>query len=194
MSNILVKNTGAWDYNTTPHDESHHLDIPLANWIVNFLKERKINNLFDFGCSSGYYLKHISDNINDMKLIGVEPNISERNDNLFDNILSYDLALPFNLGQKGSVLCLEVLEHIPPQFESGAIDNIENHCDEYLLMSWAVTGQGGYGHFNEKSFVDVIALFESRGFQLMQEETKEARSVATLGWLINNFSVFRKIR
>lgn len=191
---ILVKSTGAWDYNTNTHDESIHFDIPLANWIVNFIKDKKINNLFDFGCSSGYYLKHISDNIGGMNLIGVEPNISDRKDNLFDNILSHDLAMPFILGQKGSVLCLEVLEHIPPQFESIAIDNIENHCDEYLLMSWAFPGQGGYGHFNEKSFVDVLALFESRGFQLMEEETQEARSVARLPWFIKNFAVFRKVR
>lgn len=191
---ILIKNTGAWDYNNNPHDESVHFDIPLVKWIVNFLKDRKINNLFDFGCSSGYYLKYISDNIDGINLIGVEPNISDRNNNLFENILSHDLAIPFILGQKGSILCLEVLEHIPQQFESIAIDNIENHCDEYLLMSWAIPGQGGYGHFNEKSFVDVLALFESRGFQLMEEETKEARSVARLPWLINNFTVFRKVR
>jgi len=191
--NIGIKPTGAWDYNTNSHDESRYLDIPLANWIVNFLKEHNITNLFDFGCSTGYYLKYISEKTTNINLIGVEPSIQERNDKFFENILSYDLALPFSLEQRGSVLCLEVLEHIPPQFESNAIDNVVNHCDKYLLMSWATPGQGGYGHFNEKSFDDVLILFKSRGFNLMEEETKEARSVSTLYWLQNNFSVFQRV-
>jgi hypothetical protein len=192
--NIEIKSTGAWDYNNNAHDESVHFDRPLVDWIIDFLKEQKIENLFDFGCSSGYYLKYISENTQDMNLIGVEPNISERSNNFFDNIVSHDLTSPFNLGQKGSLMCLEVLEHIPQEFESIALDNIETHCIEYLFMSWAVPGQGGYGHYNEKHFVDVLDLFEIRGFRFMEEETKEGRSVATLPWLRNNFSVFRKIR
>jgi hypothetical protein len=189
---INIKETGAWDYNNNSHDESHYLDKPLADWIVNFIKLNNIKTLFDFGCSSGYYLKYISDNTESMNLIGVEPNILERKDNHFENIVSHDLAMPFSLGQKGSLICLEVLEHIPAEFESNAIDNVENHCDDYLFMSWAVPGQGGHGHFNEKSFEDVVALFNSRGFEFMPEETREARSLATLPWLRNNFSLFRK--
>lgn len=191
--NIEIKSTGAWNYNDNSHDESHYFDRELTQWIVDFLKKNNVKSLFDFGCSSGYYLRYISDNTQDMNLIGVEPNISERN-NYFDNIVSYDLAMPFSLGQKGSVMCLEVLEHIPQEFESSALDNIENHCDEYLFMSWAVPGQGGYGHFNEKHFVDVLPLFEARGFQLMVEETNEAKSVAVIPWLKSNFAIFKKIK
>ena len=191
--NVEIISTGAWNYNKEFHDESRYLDVPLADWIVKFLIENKIDSLFDFGCSTGYYLKHISENTTEMNLIGVEPCVTEREDNLFDNILPKDLAVRFDLMQKGSILCLEVLEHIPAQFESVAIDNIENHCDGYLLMSWAVPNQGGYGHFNEKEFADVLRLFESRGFRLMEKETQDARNTATLPWLKNNFSVFKKI-
>jgi hypothetical protein len=190
---IEIKKTGAWDYNNNAHDESRYFDRDLTQWIVDFIKKNKVRSLFDFGCSSGYYLRYISENTQNMNLIGVEPYISERN-NYFDNIASYDLAMPFFLGKKGSVMCLEVLEHIPQEFESSALDNIENHCDEYLFMSWAVPGQGGHGHFNEKHFVDVIAIFEDRGFQLMVEETNEAKSVAVIPWLKSNFAIFKKIK
>lgn len=190
---VPVRMTGAWEYNNSTFDEVSNFDSQLADWIVEFLKEHNITNLFDFGCSTGYYLKHISDRVKDMNLIGVEPGVSDRNDIHFDNILSYDLALPFSLGQKGTIICLEVLEHIPPQYESNAIDNIVNHCSDYLLMSWATPGQGGYGHFNEKSFEDVISLFKSKGFELLGKETKLGKEACSVWWLRNNFAVFKKI-
>lgn len=191
MNTINILNTGAWDYNTNSHEEAGYFDPSLTNWLLSFLTEKGVKNLFDFGCSTGYYLQYLSEKSDGLNLLGVEPNVSLR-ENRFHNILQYDLAKPFNLNQTGTILCLEVLEHIPPAFESIVIDNIVNHCDKYLIISWAVPGQGGYGHFNEKSFDDVQKLFKNRGFSLMSEETRIARDNAQIPWLKNNVAVFIK--
>lgn len=191
MNTITILETGAWDYNTNNHEEAGYFDSSLAEWILSFISKNEVKNLFDFGCSTGYYLKYMSENSDNLNLLGIEPNVSLR-ENRFDHILPYDLAKHFDLNQTGSIICLEVLEHIPKAFESIVIDNIVKHCDKYLIISWAVPGQGGYGHFNEKSFEDVKELFSGRGFRLMSEETASARNSAVIPWLKNNVSVFIK--
>jgi hypothetical protein len=189
--NIKILKTGAWDYNTNPHDEINNYDSKLADSIVSFIKEKDIKLVFDFGCSTGYYLKHISEQLPDLKLTGVEPKVSERTDKHFENILDLDLAEPFIIGEKGTIICLEVLEHIPAQFESIVIDNIKNHCDGYLILSWARPGQGGYGHFNEKNQNDVMDLFTKEGFVFLESETISCRNDTVIGWLKNNLLIFR---
>jgi len=188
---IEILETGAWNYNTTSHDEITHFDSKLADHIVNFIKENNIKSLFDFGCSTGYYLKHISERLTDIRLTGVEPSVNERKDLHFENILDLDLAHSFSIGHKGLVMCLEVLEHIPAEFETVVIDNIKNHCDGYLILSWATPGQGGYGHFNEKNTSDVIDLFNNNGFIFLEEETVSFRNSTEIGWLKNNLLVFK---
>jgi hypothetical protein len=189
--NIKILKTGAWDYNTNPHDEVNNYDSKLADSIVSFIKEKDIKFVFDFGCSTGYYLKHLSEQLPDLKLTGVEPKVSERTDKHFENILDLDLAEPFIIGEKGTIICLEVLEHIPAQFESIVIDNIKNHCDGYLILSWARPGQGGYGHFNEKNQNDVMELFTKEGFVFLESETMSCRNDTIVGWLKNNLLIFR---
>lgn len=190
--NIKILETGAWDYNNDSHDEVGNFDPKLADYLASFIKTNNIKNVFDFGCSTGYYLKYISERTSDdVKLTGVEPNVNKREDNHFENILNYDLAKSFDIGNKGSIICLEVLEHIPAQFEPVVIENIKKHCDGYLFMSWATPGQGGYGHYNERSFDYVYKLFTENGFEFMEEETKICRDAAHIGWLKNNSCVFR---
>jgi hypothetical protein len=188
---IPITQTGAWQYNGSEYHESHHLDSPIADWIGEFLRKKQITTLFDFGCATGHYLKRLSETSPNLDLLGVEPACEDRMDLLFDKILQHDLAKPFDLGRKGSILCLEVLEHIPPQYESIAVENIVKHCDSYLFVSWARPGQGGHGHFNEKSWDDVRTMFESHGFQFLQTETLQARGLSAIDWIRNNFGVFR---
>jgi len=189
---ISITDTGAWDYNNNLHDESIFLDKGLVKYLGNFIRHHKIGRIFDFGCSTGYYLNEIQQIDSNIELIGVEPLVAKSSVKHFDNIIDQDLSKPFDLNKKGSLICLEVLEHIPTELESVAIQNIEKHCDEYLFVSWARPGQGGRGHVNERSLEYVVDIFKKYGFIYLGKESQEIRNHANLWWLKNNLCVFQK--
>jgi 2-polyprenyl-3-methyl-5-hydroxy-6-metoxy-1,4-benzoquinol methylase len=156
-----ISPTGFWDYNNSNHNESIHFDLGLSKFLLNFITINKLDTIFDFGCSTGYYLNFLNQNLPNLDLLGIEPMIDKRSDLFFDKILNYDLSKPFDLNKNGSIICLEVLEHIPSNLENYVIDNIINHCTGYLFISWARPNQGGFGHIHEKSLEYVINLFTS---------------------------------
>lgn len=187
---IEIKDTGAWNYNESTYNENHYLDTGAADYLVELFG--KDYTLFDFGCGAGYYLKYIQDKGENVNIFGVEPYVTSHADLKIVNIVSKDLTEDFDLDKRGNLLCLEVLEHIPADLESKAIDNIARHCDNYLVISWAHIGQNGHGHINCKAREDVIALFESRGYSFLDKESTEIRKAARIGWLKTNLCVFKK--
>jgi len=189
---IKISETGFWDYNNSEYDESIHLDEGLLEFLINFIEKNEIKNVFDFGCSTGYYLDLLSKKNKNLNLIGVEPEVILSKNKKFNNILNYDLAKPFDIKSKGSIICLEVIEHIPEKFETIVIENIINHCNDFLFISWASPEQGGLGHVNEKPLSYVIQLFEKRNFTYLEEESIEGRKFAKLQWIKNNFCIFKK--
>lgn len=194
---IEVLQSGAWDYNNIDYDTTCNLSPEMADYILNFLKDKNEKVIMDFGCATGYFLEYLSKKTSDYELIGVEPHVQKRPDKHFDNILDYDLSVPFDLNKKGSVICFEVMEHLPPQYKQIAIDNIVRHCSGYLFMSWAPRWQHGLGHFNMKDEHEVIPLFCANGFELLVDESIKAResvpSNAWASWLKRNTLVFKKI-
>ena len=46
-------------------------------------------------------------------------------------------------------MSLEVGEHLPKEFEDIFINNLDNNNNYGIVLSWAIKGQGGYGHYNE---------------------------------------------
>jgi SAM-dependent methyltransferase len=166
-----IKKTGYWTKDT---DTMYHMHSPtLSNWIVDFLKDHENTQIYDFGCGLGDYLKALEDN-GFKKLKGIEVDPMDKNHKF--KILKADLTEPLNLKKKGIIICLEVGEHIPARYESAFLDNLVNNCDKYLILSWAVRGQGGYGHFNELDNYEVIGRLVSLGFNFLSEVTLEARA------------------
>jgi len=185
---IEILNTGAFDYtNYKDYDKDYlYLEKDLINYIFPFIIEEKI--LIDIGCGQGHYLKYILELTSDIELIGIEPKVSN-----MPSIVNYDLTIEFDLKKKGNILCLEVLEHIPLIFEDTAISNIVKHCSNYLFISWAHRGQCGYGHVNERDMLEVIKLFETRGFTYLIEYSENSRQKCIAWWVKKNFCIFKKI-
>lgn len=73
------------------------------------------------------------------------------------------------------------------------IDNITFHCKKYLIVSWAIRGQHGNGHVNCLNNDEILPEFERRGFELMETETKFARSIIenNVGWFRNTLFVLK---
>jgi tryptophanyl-tRNA synthetase len=186
---INITPTGAWNYNESLYNENHYLDEGVAEYLAKLIGND--GTLLDFGCGAGYYLKYIQDKSNNLEILGVEPYAQNHHDLKTNHIVSRDLTVDFDLGKRGHLMCIEVLEHIPSKLEGNAVENIIRHCNGYLIISWAKIGQGGHGHINCKNQVDVIALFESKGYSFLEKESLEIRKVAHLWWLQNNLCIFK---
>lgn len=189
----MIDKTGFW---TGEDAHVHHVrSIPLENWIVKFFNKTNINKrdrIWDLGCGLGYYLKELDDN-GFIGCVGVEADPPKQK--VFSLIYRHNLTTPMMSVQKGNVICLEVLEHIPRELESRVIKNINHCCDNFLILSWAVEGQAGYGHVNCRNNPEVISLFEKEGYILLEEETLDARSVIddTTPWFKNTLLIFKKV-
>ena len=185
-----IAETGYWNGETA---HIHHVHCKeLSKWIFEFLKDYKNKITYDFGCGLGNYLKDLQEK-GFSNLIGYEADPSKKK--VFEHIMVKDLTIPFVLPVAGNVISLEVGEHIPSQYQDIYIDNITKHCNNYLITSWAVRGQAGFGHVNCLDNHEIIPEIEKRGFKLMEKETQEVRSInlSEAPWFKNTLLVFKKI-
>jgi len=104
-----------------------------------------------------------------------------------------DLTLPqYWLPRYHWVLCLEVLEHIPSEFESVAMDNIDRAAGHGVVLSWAIPGQQGFYHINNRSPEYVNQTMFERGFSLNLTATFALRKQAINAVLKRNVKVFTR--
>ncbi|BAZ09911.1 type 11 methyltransferase [Calothrix sp. NIES-4071] len=180
--------SGAW----TPDMYETHLpdcvafDEGLIKYIIELIQPKKS---LDLGCGLGYFIKYLRDN--GIDAWGVE---GENLSNFFKAPgyqIVQDISQPFNLNEVYDlVMCLEVVEHIPREFEDIVFDNIVNHMSRYLLFSGATPGQQGTGHVNERQESYWFSHLTRRGLVLKHQETLNARSSSTLSWYVNNVSLW----
>ena len=104
-----------------------------------------------------------------------------------------DLTEKFDLNKKYEcVICLEVGEHIPPEHEQIFLDNLDRHCEQCLILSWALPGQGGDGHVNEKDKDYVVKELSKRGYKEWNEASEFFKNSSTFGWFKETIIVFTK--
>lgn len=182
-----ISTTGYW-LNNVPTQEHKH-SIQLSEWLCKYLSNYKKTQIIDFGCGQGNYLNDLKNNSFN-KLLGVEGDPIENNN---VEIIKKDLTNDFNLDKKGVVISLEVGEHIPSFYQNTYLQNLKKHCDSILIMSWAIRGQGGYGHVNELNNDEIIPIIENLGFTYLENDTNDARSVITEDcyWFRNTLLVFK---
>lgn len=197
-----------WDLETAKKEHQH--SPALAEALSNILPKNV--PVIDYGCGKGTYLAHLSGK--GFNCYGIEgtPNIGEIAD--FQGYIEQaDLSLSLldrvsecadddesscpdaNLDwDESTTICLEVAEHIAPENESVFLDNITRYCADWLILSWAVPGQGGCGHHNERSPEYVIQTMFDRGFQLQVTETNLLRAVIEphCWWFRQSLFAFRK--
>ena len=184
-----ISKTGYWNAETAHLHHVHSQE--LSTWICEFLKNEKDKYLNDLGCGLGNYLNDLRNN-GFTKLNGYEGDPSPKSK--FGFIFKCDLTKKLKDINIGNIISLEVGEHIPAEFMDIYLDNITNNCDNYLITSWAVRGQEGFGHVNCLDNHEVIPLIESRGFTYLKEESESARSVIkdNTWWFKNTILIFKK--
>jgi 2-polyprenyl-3-methyl-5-hydroxy-6-metoxy-1,4-benzoquinol methylase len=176
----MIGATGIWSEEEQP---AHIFSYNVARWVVKNTK----GMVLDFGAGVGEYSQYFKD----MRI----PNVSIDGFECKQIDIVKDLTIDFDLVFKGNVLCLEVFEHIPKQYESLFVDNIVRHCDSKLIISVAHEGQQGLGHVNCRPDWYVKELFEGKGFKFEKELTESIRKQpeGCVAYLKENLFVFTKI-
>lgn len=167
--------------------KTHEFDMHLCTAIIE--RYDNIENFVDIGCGKGLYT---------MEIIGsgktgtgydgspLTPQIT------WGLCKTLDFSEPVYIGKFDLVLSLEVGEHIPEQYEQPFLDNLVRAARDLIILSWAVEGQCGIGHFNCRNNDYIINQMAARGFTLDAESTKYLREQSTLPWFKNTLMVFVK--
>jgi hypothetical protein len=175
----MIGATGIW---SDEEQSAHIFSYGVARWVA-----KNVDGLiYDFGAGNCTYSTYFHEVWKLVVSIDGFPHPALK--------VRQDLTIDFDLGVKGNVLCLEVFEHVPVQYESVLVDNIVRHCSGKLIISVAHEGQQGLGHVNTRPGWYVKELFQSKGFKFMEEETESIRSCAEgyVAYLRENLFVFEK--
>lgn len=184
-----ISATGIWKQEQANYGHIHSLKI--ADFLSRYLDKDKL--VIDAGCGLGFYLNHLKNN-GFKKLLGMEG--SQLSNFIFDGeIVIQDLTQIMNVAERGTVISLEVGEHIPKEHEQVYLNNITSVCDKTLIISWAVVGQGGLGHVNEQPNEYIMQEIIKRGFRFMPEVTDEIRKLPEdFCWYFRNtLMIFERI-
>jgi tryptophanyl-tRNA synthetase len=204
----VIGSTGIWQADNV--DKIHQHSAPLAEWLKEFFDEqicppglrspyntRDIDlTIHDVGCGMGYYAAELYNDSEafpggNIRAVGWEGDVPQNpiykpidgvHDNLFVGIKQHDITQPFpeEWHKTGSVVCLEVMEHIPEKLTQQTIENVCQllNYGDYLVTSWAVRGQVGDGHVNCRDNYEAIAMWidTSKGqLHLLGDRTRSAR-------------------
>lgn len=186
------KDSGIWPIETAMN--AHVNCENLAHWLIHNIDP--LQPIYDLGCGKGFYLNKL-DLAGFKFLKGFEGTEGIGLISYFKNIVTKDITLPIRCvdSAKGTVLCFEVMEHIDQRYSDDVMNNIRRLCDTRLVLSWAIPGQGGIGHVNERDADYVIAYARKYGFVLHDELTLAARDRAgqEIGYFGKSIYVFTKV-
>ena len=181
---------GGWCKDKSTEDSGSHItDMSLVPALSKFFSGKRVAS---FGDGPGAYKREILKLGQVLRFDSYDgaPYSEETSDG---RVTYLDLTLPqFGLPLYDWILSLEVAEHIPSEFENVYMDNIARHCREGIVLSWAVPGQGGLEHVNERPFDYVKHLLLKYDFVWDERMSYVLRNASTLGWLRANVNVFRR--
>ena len=184
LNNNQISNKGFW---LTQDETGHCFDHKLALELKDLFKT---SNVLDLGCGPGHYTKYFLEN--NIKSEGYDGNPNTP-------IISKGLCKVADLTQlhvfekKDWVLSLEVGEHIPKEYEHIFIQNLINHSNKGVVLSWAIPNQPGDGHVNCQDNQYVVDLMNKNGFKIDIQSSEKLRESADLWWFKNTLMVFKKI-
>lgn len=173
---------------TTEEAKQHHYSSDNLAKALPALLDKSLPVL-DFGCGRGDYLKFLAKK--GFECIGIEgtPDASQ-----FKNTHVADLSKPVTIDlPKGNVLSFEVGEHIEKEGESNFLDTLARFAEKRIVMSWAIPGQGGIGHVNERSNVYIVRRMQERNFvynRRLSNEIRQKMNGDALWWFQNTLLVF----
>jgi SAM-dependent methyltransferase len=187
-----ISNTGYWILDSVGMDREHAFDLGVCMEIVALAK--RTDKIIDLGCGKCDYTNKLLDLGFD--IVGIDgnpitPQYCSRSDKIRVCDLTSDIVYETSYDL---VLCLEVAEHVPAQYEDSLIRNIDRAVNPggTLLLSWGVEGQPGYGHVNCRNNDYVKNVFTKFGYTSNEAIENNIREKASLPWFKNTIMVFSK--
>ena len=165
--------------------------VRVADYIQTYIKP---SVFYDFGCSTGLYLREIKKRLPTIESKGFEFSKDAVDAALCPDIIETDLTVPLFFEKKANTLgiCLEVLEHIDDRYWKEVLTNLTNHSDT-LIFSAALPGQGGTGHINCRPRIDWIRRFHELGWVVDADATQHLvtfmKQGVHMGWFTANAMV-----
>ena len=185
---MSIHKNGYWD--GMEASSQHVYDPSLGISLTNFFLSENVKSLVDFGCGMGNYVKtFLENNINASGFDG-NPYTPELTNNIC-KVLDLSVSVKFDEPYDW-VMSLEVGKHLPPQFENVFIENLHNNNKHGIILSWAIKGQGGHGHFNEQNNDYIKSKICKLGYVNDVETENKLRTDSSLFWFRNTIMVFRK--
>jgi len=171
------------------HDpKEHRFDERLANGIYNIVRMRE-PVIVDIGCGDGSYVKFFLEHNHTCHGYDGNPDTEKITGGLCK---VQDFSKPVFIGVYDAVISLEVGEHIPAEYEDIFIRNLIDATKSILILSWAIEGQGGFGHVNCRNNNYIIDKIEKFDFSHIDFFSSYLRRNTTLSWFKNTLLVFMK--
>jgi hypothetical protein len=188
MLNVKIDaETGIWSLDAAKI--GHKFDPILAARLSMLYSPR---TTADLGCGDGKYCRALR-GFGWKTVHGYEGTKNIKNLEIYDEIFETDLSKPLGtIIPYQFVLCLEVGEHIPEKHEQVFLNNICKFIIKDLVLSWAIPGHGGLGHFNEKPNEYIIEQLSNRGLKFDKSMSVDLRNFSILPWFKETIMVFAK--
>lgn len=122
--------------------------------------------VIDLGCGSGLFLKQFEER--GCKVLGVDGDGTGGFVLKRSQFRQADLRVEQDFGKWDLALCLEVIEHLQPEYEDELLSTVMKSSSR-VVFSGAKPGQVGTNHYNcrEKSYW--IGKFKANGYQVAED-------------------------
>ncbi|XP_059177302.1 uncharacterized protein LOC131956741 [Physella acuta] len=190
-SRLKVSENGGWCADmSSGTGGAHKWDKGFSKALSKFFKGKTVGS---FGDGPGLYKKNV-ELLGEVKSYTAYDGAPYCETVTNGTVIFLDLTVPqYNLPIFDWVISVEVGEHIPAKFEDIYLDNLARHAREGIVMSWAVPGQGGLSHVNNKPLEEVKEQMRRRGFEFSLESGEPLRKAASFMWLRQNVHVYNRV-
>lgn len=194
----------AIDLKQVYHSQFFHIRLKLA-WRIPYVCEGlyevfKPTSVVDVGCAIGEYVHYFANKIGIIAW-GIEGSPRARDFMAKGtNVEFFDLRQPLAFyGKFDLAICLEVAEHIEPEFSGVFVNNLAKLSDVIVLTA-APPGQEGYGHVNCQPQTYWVKKFDAIGYNLAEgfvmklkrQWEQIAKDRREMRMYYNNLMVFRR--
>jgi len=171
------------------------VEAQQAWWLGNMLWDLlHPQSVIDWGCASGLYLLPFKDK--GIDVFGIDGEITAGGKLADNEFQRWDIREYVPTAHYDLALCIEVGEHLQPEYADVLVENVTRSADE-VFWSAARPGQGGHCHYNVQPISYWAAKFARHDFTLhpynWQMIDSIVRSGMCVGWLRRNTRLYERL-